>query len=85
LHAIHSRYDGYYAPVKEKSWSVKLFDGRIMNGRVLSGHCENCAGTSQVVAHNFGDADLVLFGCNNRRCKHTLIRMRIGPEEATAE
>jgi len=60
---------------KEKSWSVRLVDGYILGNQVRGMHCDNCDGISKLVANNFGNPNMVLFGCNGHKCKHRLIRL----------
>ena len=76
----HSEQNGYFIPVKEKYWEVKLVNGFIEDSHVRSTKCENCNSKSEVVVRNNADPDLALFGCNNRKCKHALIRMKINSE-----
>ncbi len=66
--------------VKEKSWSVRLVDGYVLNGQVRADQCAGCEATTKLVAGNNGDPDLVLFGCNGHKCKHTLIRVDLSQE-----
>lgn len=60
---------------KEKSWSVRLVDGYILGNQVKGTHCDNCEGMSKLVANNFSNPNMVLFGCNGHKCKHRLIRL----------
>ncbi len=69
-----------FDPVKEKSWSVKLIKGYILNNQVRNNYCGTCKSTSRPVAGNYNDPNIVLFGCNDRKCKHILMRMKIGSE-----
>ena len=61
---------------KEKSWSVKLVEGYVLNNLVRSNHCKGCDSTARLVVNNNGNPDLLLYGCNGHKCKHILIRMK---------
>ena len=63
--------------VKEKSWSVKLVDGYVLDSQVRAERCRGCQATTKLVAGNDSDKDLVLFGCNSQKCRHMLIRMNV--------
>lgn len=60
---------------KEKSWSVRLVDGYVLGDQVRGMQCDSCDGISKLVANNYGNPNMVLFGCNGRKCKHRLIRL----------
>jgi hypothetical protein len=66
--------------IKEKSWSVKLIKGYILGNEVKTNYCGDCKSTSQPVTGNYSNPNIVLFGCNDRKCKHTLIRMNVNSE-----
>ena len=74
---IHSRYYGDLSQFREKSWSVRLVEGFIEDNRVRTVQCEDCDSSSKIVVMKYGDSNLVLYGCGNRKCKHILIRMKI--------
>ncbi len=61
--------------VKDKSWSVRLVDGYILGNQVRGKNCGNCESISKLVANNFGNPNMVLYGCNGHKCKHKLIRL----------
>jgi hypothetical protein len=66
--------------VKEKSWSVRLTGGYVLNGQVRANHCVGCEATTKLIAGNNSDPDLVLYGCNGHKCRHKLIRVNLNPE-----
>jgi hypothetical protein len=69
--------------VKEKSWSVRLVDGYVQNCQITSEQCKGCDCVTKLVVANNHDHNLVLYGCDGHKCKHTLIRMKFGsPPEA---
>jgi hypothetical protein len=61
---------------KEKSWSVRLVNGYILNNQVKSDLCKGCESATKLIAGNNDDPDLLLFGCAGHRCKHVLIRLK---------
>jgi len=65
---------------KEKSWSVRLSDGHVLNNQVRTENCGDCESRSYLVARNYSDPNVVLFGCNGHRCKHKLIRLRVNSD-----
>jgi hypothetical protein len=60
---------------KEKSWSVRLIGGYLLNGMVRADLCKGCDASTSIVARNNGNPNLLLFGCNGNKCKHRLIRI----------
>jgi len=64
--------------VKEKSWSVRLTFGYVLNGQVRSEYCGNCDSKAKLIAGNNDDSNLILYGCDSRRCKHVLMRVDLG-------
>ncbi|MCW4009686.1 MAG: hypothetical protein NWF05_03580 [Candidatus Bathyarchaeota archaeon] len=67
--------------VKEKSWSVRLVDGYILNSQVRAERCKGCESTTKLIAGNNSDPDLILYGCNGHKCKHILIRTKVSKAE----
>jgi len=66
--------------VKVKSWSVKVVDGYILNDQVRSAQCKGCDSATKLVVGNNDDPNLILYGCGDHKCKHTLIRMNFSSE-----
>ena len=62
---------------QEKSWSVKLVNGYVLNGQVKGEKCRDCESTPKLVAGNNSDPDLLLYGCYGHRCRHFLIRTKV--------
>jgi len=62
--------------LKEKSWSIRLIDGYISGNQVRSKSCGNCESVSRLVANNYGDPNMVLYGCTGHKCKNKLIRLK---------
>jgi hypothetical protein len=61
--------------VKEKSWSVLLIKGFVLNDQVKAEHCENCKSKSEVLTTNFNNPNLFLYGCKDSKCKHRFLRL----------
>jgi hypothetical protein len=64
--------------VKEKSWSVRLASGYVLNGQVRSEYCGNCESKAKLIAGNNYDSNLILYGCDSKRCRHVLMRVDLG-------
>jgi len=70
---------------KEKSWSVLLVEGHVLNYQVKAQRCENCKSTSEVLATNFSNPNLLLYGCKDSKCTHRLLRLDFTSEMHQAE
>jgi hypothetical protein len=66
--------------VKEKSWSVLLIKGHVLNNQVRAERCENCKSTSKVLTTNFSNPNLLLYGCKDSKCRHRLLRLDFNDE-----
>ncbi len=66
-----------YSFSREKSWSVRLTNGYVLDGQVKSARCRGCERKPKLLIGNDNNPDLVLFGCEGSRCRHTLIRMNL--------
>jgi hypothetical protein len=64
-----------YHNVKEKSWSVRLITGYVRNDQVRAERCENCRSTTEVLVANYGNPNLLLYGCKESKCKHRMLRL----------
>lgn len=64
-----------YYNYKEKSWSVLLVKGYVRNDQVRAERCENCKSTTEVLTANYGNPNLLLYGCKDSKCKHRLLRL----------
>jgi hypothetical protein len=71
-----------FYPVREKSWSVFLVKGYIDNDQIRAKRCENCKSTTEVLASNYGNPNLLLYGCKDSKCKHRLVRLDLEVEMA---
>jgi hypothetical protein len=69
--------------VKEKSWSVRLVKGYVLNSQVRADRCRGCESTTKPVLGNNGDPDLFLYGCSGHKCKHILIRTKVSYADRT--
>ena len=70
--------------IKEKSWSVLLIKGHLLNDQVRAKRCENCKSRSEVIAGNYSNPNLFLYGCADSKCKHRLLRLDFDREVLTA-
>jgi len=61
-----------FYPFKEKSWSVRLVPGYILDDQIRSHQCENCKSISQVLAIHHQNPNLLLYGCRDSKCKHRM-------------
>jgi len=69
--------------IKEKSWSVRLTFGHVLNGRVRSEYCGNCDSIAKLIIGNNDNSNLVLYGCAAKKCRHVLLRVNFsldGPQ-----
>jgi hypothetical protein len=60
---------------KEKSWSVLLVKGYVMNDQVRAVRCENCKSITEALTANHNNPNLLLYGCKDTKCKHRLVRL----------
>jgi hypothetical protein len=60
---------------KEKSWSVFLVKGYVYNDQVRAKRCENCKSTTEALTINHHNPNLLLYGCQDSKCKHRLVRL----------
>jgi hypothetical protein len=52
----------------------------MQNSKIESDQCKGCECVAKPVAFNNSDPDLVLYGCEGHKCRHTLIRMKFIPQ-----
>jgi hypothetical protein len=64
-----------YHNIKEKSWSVRLIEGYVLNDQVRAQRCENCRSTTEILVANYGNPNLLLYGCKESKCKHRMLRL----------
>ena len=67
--------------VKEKSWSVRITFGYVTNGQVRSHNCGNCAFNAKLVIGNNDNSNLLLYGCDTRKCRHILMKVDLGSSD----
>lgn len=60
---------------KEKSWSVLLLKGYVLNNTVRAPSCKNCKSTTEVLVANHNNPNLLLYGCKDSKCKHRMLRI----------
>jgi hypothetical protein len=66
--------------IKEKSWSVLLVKGYVLNDQVRAERCEDCKSTTEVLIKNYNNPNLLLYGCRDSKCKHRLLRLDFNAE-----
>ena len=49
--------------------------GYILKDEVRADRCRDCSSKSEVLARNFNDRNLILFGCRDGKCKNRLLRL----------
>jgi hypothetical protein len=61
---------------KEKSWSVRVVDGVFSEalGYVRGIQCGDCLSRPKLIEVNPSNSRLALFGCENGKCQHRLIK-----------
>jgi hypothetical protein len=64
-----------YVNFKEKSWSVLLIKGYVMNDQVRAERCENCRSTTEKLTANQGNPNLLLYGCKDIKCRHRMLKL----------
>jgi len=69
---------------KDKS-SVMLVKGYVFNNNVRARQCEDCKSISEVLATNYTNPNLLLYGCKDSKCKHRLMRLDFNSDMSTAE
>jgi hypothetical protein len=67
-----------FIPVKEKSWSVLLDKGYILNDQVRAERCLNCKLEPELLIASCNNPNILLYGCSNSKCKHRLLRLDFG-------
>ncbi|MCW3999359.1 MAG: hypothetical protein NWE93_03880 [Candidatus Bathyarchaeota archaeon] len=66
--------------IKEKSWSVLLEEGFMLNGQVRGQRCFNCKSAAEILALNQSNPNLLLYGCKDTKCKHRFLRLDMEKE-----
>lgn len=63
---------------KEKQWSVLLVRGYVLKEEIRGSLCANCKSTTHPLTANFGNPNLFLYGCQNPKCRHRMLRFDFG-------
>jgi hypothetical protein len=61
--------------VRDKSLSVFLMKGYVFNNQVKAERCENCKAISEVLTVNYGNPNLLLYGCRDTKCKQKILKL----------
>jgi hypothetical protein len=64
-----------FYPFKEKSWSVRLVPGHILDDQIRSQRCQNCKSISQILVVNHQNPNLLLYACRDSKCRHRMLRV----------
>jgi len=68
--------------IKEKSWSSRIVEGHLINGKVRAEQCAECKSSCELLTYYRGDSNSILCGCTGHKCKHILIHVRFTPKVA---
>ncbi|HKM59248.1 MAG TPA: hypothetical protein VJY36_00085 [Candidatus Bathyarchaeia archaeon] len=63
-----------FTSFKEKPWSVLLLQGYVLDDQVRAPQCTNCKSNAHPLTVNYGNPNLCLYGCQDTKCKHRLLR-----------
>jgi hypothetical protein len=63
---------------KEKSWSVRIVEGQLLDGKVRAKQCSQCKHSGNLVAIGRGNSNSTLYGCAENKCRHVLIYVKFG-------
>jgi hypothetical protein len=83
-------FNGYFlgssmlSNFKLKSWSVFLVEGYLINEQVRALRCEDCKSNTEILASNYHNPNLLLYGCRESKCKHHLLRLDLTDEISKA-
>lgn len=66
--------------VKAKSWSSRIVEGHLINGKVRAEQCTECKSSCELLTFYGGDSNSILCGCTGQKCKHVLIHFRFDPK-----
>jgi len=71
------RYSEHFVfrPIKEKSWSVRIVEGELLDGKVRAKQCSQCKHSSDLVVIGHGNSNSILYGCTGNKCRHVLIHV----------
>lgn len=64
-----------FRSIKEKSWSVRIVEGELLDGKVRAKQCSQCKHSCDLVALGCGNSNSTLYGCADSKCKHVLIHV----------
>jgi len=61
--------------IKEKSWSVRIVEGHLQEGKIRAKQCSQCKHSCDLVAIGRGNSNSLLYGCAESKCRHVLIHV----------
>ncbi len=59
-----------------------MIKGYVFNDQVRAERCANCKSTTEVLAANYSNPNLLLYGCKDSKCKHRLLRLDFEAEDS---
>jgi hypothetical protein len=62
--------------IKEKSWSVRIVQGELLDGKVRAKQCLQCKHSCNLVAIECRNSNSILYGCSGSKCPHVLIHVK---------
>jgi hypothetical protein len=65
-----------FPSIKEKSWSARIVEGHLSNGKVRGEQCAECKSSCKLITLGHGDSNSILCGCTGLKCKHILIHIK---------
>ena len=64
-----------FQSIKEKTWSVRIVEGQLLEGKVRAKQCSQCKHSCDLVAIGCGNSNSILYGCAKSKCRHVLIHV----------
>jgi hypothetical protein len=64
--------------IKEKSLSVRIVEGQLLDGKVRAIQCTECKHSCELVTVGCGNSNSMLYGCTGNKCRHLLIHVKFG-------
>jgi hypothetical protein len=62
--------------IKEKSWSVRIVEGQLLDGKIRAKQCSQCKHSCDLVTIGRGNPNSILYGCTGSKCRHVLIHVK---------
>jgi hypothetical protein len=62
--------------VKEKSWSVRITESQLQEGKVRTMHFSQCKRSCDLVVIGRGNSNSIFYGCAESKCTHILMNVK---------